>query len=82
MTSDDRQLLGDFLGGVGPDFRKRRVVVRDGGEVLDRGAVAHGDDDFVDQFRSFGADDRGSEDFASVAAGEEFYQTLGFAHQE
>ena len=50
-----RDLFGDFLGGVGEDFRQGRVVVGNAHEVLGRGAVVERHDTLVDQLAPFRA---------------------------
>ena len=61
-----RNLIRDFLSGIGPDLAQRGMVVRDAHELLGSGAEVHGYDDFVDQFGGFGSYDGGSQDLASL----------------
>ncbi len=73
-------LVGEFFGGVGPDFGEGGVVVGDAGEGGGGGAEVHGNDDFVDEFGGFRADAEGAEDFAGFGVGEHFDEAVGFAH--
>jgi hypothetical protein len=42
------ELRRQFLGGIGPDFREGRVVMRHGGQRLHGHAMVHRGDDFMD----------------------------------
>lgn len=56
------------------------MIVGDGEELGGGGPKVHGDHDFVNEFGGFGADAKGTEDFAGMGMGQHFYKTVGFSH--
>jgi len=60
------------FGGFHHRLRERRMGVDRRGDVLERRAEFDREAEFGDQFRGFGADDRGAEDVAVFVGGDDF----------
>ena len=69
-------LLSEFLGGVSPDFRKGRMIVRGGRKFMDGESSVHRHNDLMNEFSSHWPDTAATDDFAAHRIREELYETI------